>query len=86
MGSFSQNVWKQLKNKTADDLITALLKDGFKLADIVRTERIYRHPDGRKVSIHYHKGSQTYGPSLLKALLEDTQWSETDMRRLGLVK
>ena len=86
MGSFSQNVWKQLKNKTADDLISALLKDGFKLADRVRTERIYRHPDGRKVSIHYHKGSQTYGSSLLKALLEDTQWSETDMRRLGLVK
>jgi len=86
MGSFSQNVWKQLKNKTADDLISALLKDGFKLADTVRTERIYRHPDGRKVSIHYHKGSQTYGPSLLKALLEDTQWSETDMRRLGLVR
>lgn len=86
MGSFSQNVWKQLKNKTADDLISALLKDGFKLADTVRAERIYRHPDRRKVSIHYHKGSQTYGPSLLKALLEDTQWSETDMRRLGLVK
>jgi predicted RNA binding protein YcfA (HicA-like mRNA interferase family) len=86
MGSFSENIWKQLKNKTTDALIGALLKDGFKLADKVRTERIYRHPDGRKTSIHYHKSSETYGAKLLKALLEDTEWSEEDMRRLKLIK
>jgi len=86
MGSLSKNVWKQVKNKTADDLIVALAKDGFELVDKVRTERIYRHPDGRKVSIHYHKSSQTYGANLLKALLEDAEWSEEDMRRLKLVK
>ena len=86
MGSFSQNAWRQLKNKTAGDLIVALLKDGFKLVDKIRTERIYRHPDGRKVTIHYHKGSETYGAGLLKALLKDTEWSEEDMRRLKLIK
>jgi predicted RNA binding protein YcfA (HicA-like mRNA interferase family) len=86
MGSFPENIWKQLKNKTTDELITALLKDGFSLVDKVRTERIYRHPDGRKVSIHYHKGSETYGAKLLKALLGDTKWSEEDMRRLKLIK
>lgn len=83
---FSKNAWDQLKGKTADDLIRALLKDGFELDGTVRTERIYRHSDRRRVSIHYHKGSTRYGPSLLKALLEDTGWSEADMRRLKLIK
>jgi len=86
MGSFSANAWNQLKNKTCDDIISALLKDGFQLDEEVRTERIYRHPDGRKISIHYHKSSKTYGPGLLKALLEDIGWTEEDMRRLKLIK
>ena len=83
---YSKNVWGQLKGKTADDLISALLKDGFLLDEVIRIQRIYRHPDGRKMSIHYHKGSQTYGAGLLKALLEDTGWSEKDMHRLKLIK
>jgi len=86
MGSFSENTWKQLKNKTKGELIAALLKDRFTLADKVRTERIYRHPDGRKVSIHYHKGSDTCDAKLLKALLKDIGWSEEDMRKLKLLK
>ena len=83
---FSRNIWSQLKGKTADELISALLKDGFLPDDKVRAERIYRHPDGRKVSIHYHTGNKCYGRSLLKALLEDTEWSESDMQRLKLIK
>ena len=86
MGSFSQNAWKQLKNKTAADLISALLKDGFVLDVKVKTERVYWHPDGRRVLIHYHKGSTDYGRSLLKALLKDTGWSENDMHQLKLIK
>lgn len=82
---FSRNVWGQLKNKSADDLIGALTKDGWDLDEKARTERIYRHPDGRRVSIHYHRG-KTYGPNLLKALLSDIGWSENDMRRLKLIK
>jgi len=84
--ALTENAWKQLKNKSADKLISALLKDGFALDVNVRTERVYRHPDGRRVSIHYHTGSTTYGPSLLKALIEDTGWSKKDMRRLKLIK
>lgn len=84
--SFSKNAWDQLKNKSADDIISALLKDGFVLDDNVRTERIYRHPDCRKVSIHYHSGNKTYGPGLIKALLEDIGWSEADMKKLKLIK
>ena len=84
--SLPDNVWKQLKNKSVDKLISALVKDGFRLDAKVRTERIYRHPDGRRVSIHYHSGSKTYRPGLLKKLLEDIGWTEDDMRRLKLIK
>lgn len=84
--NYSEHVWKQLKNISADELISAMLKDGF-VPDIhLKTERIYRHPDGRRASIHYHTGSTCYGPKLLKALLEDIGWIEKDLRRLKLVK
>jgi len=69
-----------------DKLISALLKDGFVLDENVRTERIYRHPDGRRVSIHYHTGKTTFRPGLLKSLLKDIGWTEEDMRRLKLIK
>ena len=81
-----ERIWKQVRNKTADELIAALQRDGFQLDMKIRTERVYRHADRRKVSIHYHKGSQTYSAGLLKALLQDTRWSEEDMKRLKLVK
>jgi len=84
--SFSKQTWEQLKNKTKDDLISALLRDGFVPDVYIRTERIYRHPDGRKISIHYHKGSDCFGRGLLIALLEDIGWSETYMRKLKFIK
>ena len=83
---FPKNVWQQLKGKTADDLIAALEKDGFVPDTKVRTERVYRNPDGRRVSIHYHTGKKCFGASLLKSLLADIEWSESDMRRLKLIK
>jgi predicted RNA binding protein YcfA (HicA-like mRNA interferase family) len=83
---YSKNVWQQLKNKNADDIISSLLADGFKLDAQVRTERVYRHQDGRKVTIHYHPSKKEYGRSLLKALLEDIGWTEDDMRRVKLIK
>ncbi len=86
MGSFSTNTWNQLKNKTADDLIAALLMDGFLPDEKLRTERVYRHPDGRKVIIHYHEGSRCYGAKLLKGLLDAAGWSEKDLKRLKLIK
>jgi len=83
---YSKNVWNQLKNITAAQLITALEKDGFILDVEVRAERVYRHPSGRKVTIHYHKGSKTYEAGLLKSLFENIGWAEKDMLRLKLIK
>ena len=47
-----------LRNTAVRDLIRALERDGFVLDRAGTTgARIYRHPDRRRVVIHYHHGS-----------------------------
>jgi len=83
--NYPKNTWDQLKNLTTDDLIRALKKDNWEL-DVHRgAEQIFRNPDGRRVSIHYHP-HKTYGPKLIKSLLDDIGWPIKDMRRLNLIK
>jgi predicted RNA binding protein YcfA (HicA-like mRNA interferase family) len=84
--AFSGSVWSQLKNTTADEIISALQRDGWKLEpDCKGAIQIYRHPDTRRVGIHYHP-KKTFGPNLLKGLLADIGWEEKDLKRLRLIK
>lgn len=82
---FPSHIWNQFKNKSADELISALKKDGWKLDRMKGAKQVWLHPDGRRISIHYHS-QKTYGPKLLQALLEDISWTTSDMRRLKLIK
>ncbi len=83
--SFSKQIWDQLKNKTSDEIISALKRDGA-VPDTSRgSARVFRYPDGRMVAIHYHP-HKTYGPDMLRDLIEDIGWVEDDLRRLKLVK
>jgi predicted RNA binding protein YcfA (HicA-like mRNA interferase family) len=87
--AFSQHVWNQLKSKTADELISALTRDGYEKdpassgAKIGYIKKI--NPRNKRVVIHYHP-RKTYGPGLLKGLLEDIGWTEDEMRHLKLIK
>lgn len=83
---FPPDIWNQLRNKTPKDLISALNKELGKPDQIKGNEYVYRFPDGRRVSIHYHPTKRPYGPKLLKGLLTDIGWTESDMRRLKLIK
>jgi predicted RNA binding protein YcfA (HicA-like mRNA interferase family) len=84
--AFSASVWSQLKNTTADELISALERDGWKLEpDCKGAILMFRHSDTRRVGIHYHP-KKTYGPKLLKNLLADIGWTEHDMKKLKLIK
>ena len=47
---------------------------------------MYRHPDGRRIVIHYHHGGDTLPIGTLRQLLEATRWAEDDLRRIGLLK
>jgi predicted RNA binding protein YcfA (HicA-like mRNA interferase family) len=47
-------IWNQLKNKTADDLIQALEKDGAAKVGSRGSAQFYRLKSGCKIAIHYH--------------------------------
>ncbi len=82
-----RNIWDQIKNITAKDLIKALNNDKNWDLDVIKgAEHIFITKDKRRrVSIHFQPG-KTYGPKLLKKLLSDIGWTEVDMRRLKLIK
>ena len=84
---YSKQVWDQLRSLTSTELIRALEKDGWSVVRVVGAIHIYRHPDGRNVSIHLHPSNKHgYGPKLLKGLLRDISWANDDLRRLKLIK
>jgi predicted RNA binding protein YcfA (HicA-like mRNA interferase family) len=82
--SYGKNTWNRLKNTTADDLIRALLKDGWVFEPTKSAVRVYRKAPDKRITVHYH-ARKTYGPSLLKGLLDDIGWSEEDLKRLKLI-
>jgi predicted RNA binding protein YcfA (HicA-like mRNA interferase family) len=76
-----------LRNTPVRELVSALRRDGFVLERETRTGgRIYRHPDGRLTVVHYHHGSDTLTRRTLRSVLEATQWTLEDIRRLRLVR
>ena len=87
--AFSKHVWNQLRNTTADELISALERDGYTKdpasGDATIAYLKFVTPKAKRIVIHYHP-RKTYGPKLLKALLSDIGWTEADMRRLRLIK
>ena len=96
MSTYPPHVWSQLKGITAQKLIKALEKDGWKL-EINKGKQgkkgastlAYRHPDKpvdkNRVVIHLHP-KKTMGPKLLKKLLEEIGWTKEDLTQLRLVK
>ncbi|OFV95984.1 MAG: hypothetical protein A3F68_01320 [Acidobacteria bacterium RIFCSPLOWO2_12_FULL_54_10] len=81
-------MWSQLKNLTADELISALLKDGWRPDEASKSAirgYIKSGSPNVRVTIHYHP-KKTFGPNLLKALLADIGWAINDLKRLKLIK
>jgi len=86
--AFPPNVWNQLKNLTADDLIRALTKDGWEKDPAGRDATIAYIKSGspnKRVVIHYHP-KKTYRPGLLKALIQHIGWTDDDLKRLKIIK
>ncbi|MCS6937529.1 MAG: type II toxin-antitoxin system HicA family toxin [Candidatus Bipolaricaulota bacterium] len=83
--SWPRPIWNQLKNLTADELIHALERDGWRRRRSKGAIFVYEHPDGLQASGHYHP-RKTFGSGLLKALLKDIGWTEADLRRLKLIR
>ena len=82
---YTKQTWDQLKNISADTLIRSLEKSGWVKDEGSGNILVFISPDKKRVTIHYHP-KKTYGPKLLKSLLEDIGWSEKDLRKLKLIK
>lgn len=74
-----------LKNTPVRDLIHALEQDGFEYRRRKGSQRVYRHADGRRVVLHYHHAKDTLPPGTLKSFLDGTNWTQEDLKRLGLI-
>ena len=75
-----------LRNTPVRELMRALERDGFILQRTTQTGgHIYRHPERRTTSIHYHRGSDTLDRKTLASVRRATRWTEEDLRRLGLL-
>jgi predicted RNA binding protein YcfA (HicA-like mRNA interferase family) len=80
--------YSHLQKLTAREIIAALVRDGFFLRSSGgSSHQRYQHPDGRRVTVTYHKSSGTFPPKTLKTMIEDqARWSEEDLRRLKLIR
>ena len=78
--------YSHLRTLTARRLIGALQKSGFLLERQKGSHQHYRHPDGRRVTVAFHRASDTFPPKTLKTMIEEqAHWSWEDLTRLGLV-
>ena len=77
----------QLRNLSARELISALVRDGFSFDRGDGSHQIYYHPDRRRVTVTFHGGSSTFTRKTLKSMLErEARWTEDDLKRLKLIR
>jgi predicted RNA binding protein YcfA (HicA-like mRNA interferase family) len=78
--------YSRLRSLTAREVITALIRDGFSLERQTGAHRLYRHPDGRRVTVSFHRAGDTFGSKTLRSMLEwQARWTESDLVRLDLL-
>lgn len=78
--------YTRLRGLTARRLVTALQRDGFALARRKGATRFFKHPDGRRVTIHLHRPGQILPIGTLQEIIEnEARWTEEDLTRLGLM-
>ena len=70
---------------TASQFIHALHTDGFTLKRTRGSHRIYRHADGRRVVVAYHRLNDTFPVGTLSAMIADAGWDSERLRQLGLL-
>lgn len=78
--------WSRLRSLTDREVISALIRDGFSLRSQAGSHQRYRHPDGRRVTVSFHRPGDTFPPKTLKRIIEDqAHWTEDDLKHLGLL-
>lgn len=79
--------YSKLRSLTARQLIGALERDGFRLRRSRGGHHRYVHPDGRRVTVTFHRPGQTFAIGTLRSMIEGQAcWTEADLKRLKLLK
>ena len=79
--------WRRLRNITAREIAAALIRDGFVLYNQRGSHQRYRHADGRRVTVTWHRPGDTFPLGTLRSMIEvQAQWTEDDLRRLSLIR
>ena len=72
---------QKLPRVTPDEVTKALVKLGFSVSRQSGSHRIYRNPQGKRVTIPYHKGKVLH-PKVLKSILRDAELSLDEFQKL----
>jgi predicted RNA binding protein YcfA (HicA-like mRNA interferase family) len=83
----SQIEWRQLRNLTAREIVGALIRDGLVFYNQRGSHQRYRHADGRRVTVTFHRAGDTFPIGTLRSIIElQARWAEEDLRRLSLLR
>jgi predicted RNA binding protein YcfA (HicA-like mRNA interferase family) len=75
-----------LRSLPVRKLVQALEREGCVFRRVKGSQRLDRHPDGRRVVLHYHHGRDTLPIGTLKQIIEAARWTQEDLHRLGLIE
>lgn len=76
---------RRLRNASVRELVSALERDGFSYRRSRGSSRVYRHSDGRRTVVHFHRANDTLPLGTIRSILTGTNWTEDDLARLGLI-
>jgi predicted RNA binding protein YcfA (HicA-like mRNA interferase family) len=79
--------YSQLRSLTARELISALARDGFVLDRQAGAHQLYFHPDGRRVTVSFHRPGETFEIKTLRTMIENqAHWTNEDLKRLKVIR
>lgn len=83
--TLSPDLVRRLRNVPVRELDRALHRDGLAYRRARGSGRVYRHQDGRRTVLHYHRAGDTLPIGTLRSVLSGTRWTQEDLERLGLL-
>ena len=79
--------YSHLRSLTARELISALARDGFVLDRQAGAHQLHLHPDGRRVTVSFHRPGETFEIKTLRTMIENqAHWTDEDLKRLKLTR
>jgi len=74
-----------LRNRSAREIISALVRDGFSFDRGDGSHQIYYHQDGRRVTVMFHGRGSTFTRKTLRSMIGQARWTEEDLKGLKLI-